>query len=135
MKVSDNAVLFLWATNPLLVDAMEVVSAWKFQYKTNMVWVKTELQKPGSGFYVRGRHELLFICTRGSFTPLNPNISPPIGSIIEAPVREHSRKPESVYGIIEALYPGCNYVELFSRTSRNGWDSWGNQVDTFVDAE
>lgn len=131
MQLADNAVLFLWVTNPLLLDAVAVVEAWGFQYKTNMVWVKTELVKPGSGFYVRGRHELLFICTRGSFTPLNPNIAPPIGSIIESPVREHSRKPETVYDIIEALYPGCNYVELFARTKRAGWDAWGNQVDKF----
>lgn len=132
MKLADNAVLFLWVTNPLLLDAVAVVEAWGFQYKTNMVWVKTELVKPGSGFYVRGRHELLFICTRGSFTPLNPNIAPPIGSIVESPVREHSRKPETVYDIIEALYPGCNYVELFARTKRSGWDAWGNQVDKFA---
>ena len=133
MRVDANAVLFLWATNPLLVDALEVVNAWGFQYKTNMVWVKTELKKPGSGFYVRGRHELLFICTRGNFTPLDQNISPPIGSIIESPVREHSRKPEEVYGIIERLYPGCNYIELFSRSARNGWNAWGNETEKFTD--
>lgn len=135
MKVAKDAVLFLWVTNPLLLDAVAVVEAWGFEYKTNMVWAKTELQKPGGGFYVRGRHELLFICTRGNFTPLDIHIAPPIGSIIEAPVREHSRKPESVYGIIEALYPKCNYVELFARYRRNNWDSWGNQVDSFVEAE
>lgn len=128
LKVADNAVLFLWATNPFLPDALRVVGAWGFQYKTNLVWVKTELQKPGSGFYVRGRHELLFVSTRGSFTPRSENISPPIGSVIEAPVREHSRKPAEVYGIIERLYPSCNYIELFARERRKGWESWGDEL-------
>lgn len=131
LQVADNSVLFLWVTNPLIEDAMQVISAWGFQYKTNLVWVKTELKKPGTGFYVRGRHELLFICTRGSFTPLDPAVSPPIGSVIESPVREHSRKPEASYDIIERLYPGCSYMELFARSRREKWDAFGNEVDKF----
>lgn len=127
LKVDDNAVLFMWATNPTLPDALRVIEAWGFEYKTNMVWVKTELVKPGSGFYVRGRHELLFVCTRGSFLPLE-HVSPPIGSVVESPIREHSRKPEEFYTVIERLYPGCNYIELFARYKRDGWTSWGDQV-------
>ncbi len=128
LQVADNAVLFLWVTNPFLQDAFDVLDAWNFEYKTNMVWVKTDLVKPGSGFYVRGRHELLFIATRGSFTPLDQHISPPIGSVLEAPLQEHSRKPESVYDIIERLYAGCNYVELFARQYRDRWVSYGNEL-------
>lgn len=128
LKVDKNAVLFMWATNPLLEDALRVVNAWGFQYKTNMVWVKTNLVKPGSGFYVRGRHELLFICTKGNFTPLDKDISPPIGSVVEAPLAEHSKKPEIFYEIIERLYPNCNYIELFARNKRTGWDSYGNEL-------
>lgn len=129
LRIEDNAVLFLWVTNPFLQDAFKVIEAWGFEYKTNIAWVKTDLQKPGSGFYVRGRHELLFICTRGSFTPLDKHISPPIGSVIEAPLQEHSRKPDEVYDIIERLYPACNYVELFARRKRDGWDAFGNEVN------
>jgi len=125
IKVADNAVLFLWATNPFLQDAFFVVNAWGFEYKTNMVWVKTDLVKPGSGFYVRGRHELLLICTRGSFTPLDPHIAPPIGSVVSAPVQDHSSKPEEFYTIIERLYPDCNYIELFARQQRDEWEGWG----------
>lgn len=129
VKVADNAVLFLWATNPLLEDALQVIKAWGFEYKTNIVWVKTNLERPGSGFYVRGRHEMLFICTKGSFTPLDKNIAPPIGSVIESPVQEHSKKPEVAYEIIERLYPGCSMIELFARgTARDGWDTWGNEA-------
>ena len=125
IAVADNAVLFLWATNPFLQDAFYVVNSWGFEYKTNMVWVKTDLVKPGSGFYVRGRHELLLICTRGSFTPLDAHISPPIGSVISAAIGSHSSKPDDFYGVIERLYPGCNYLELFARRQRDGWKGWG----------
>lgn len=126
-KFAPNAVLFLWVTNPFVRDAFEVIDAWDFEYKTNMVWVKTELQKPGIGFYVRGRHELLFICTRGSFLP-NQNGREPIGSVIEAPIREHSRKPASVYAIIENMYPEGKYLELFARQKQDGWEAWGDEA-------
>lgn len=125
IAVADNAVLFLWATNPFLQDAFYVINSWGFEYKTNMVWVKTDLVKPGSGFYVRGRHELLLICTRGSFTPLDAHISPPIGSVISASIGNHSSKPDDFYGVIERLYPDCNYLELFARRQRDGWKGWG----------
>jgi N6-adenosine-specific RNA methylase IME4 len=100
IKTARDAVLFIWVTNPFVKKALGVVDAWGFEYKTNIVWIKTDLKKPGVGYYVRGRHELLFICTRGSFTPLDKNISPPIGSVLESPLREHSRKPEEVYEIM-----------------------------------
>jgi len=125
IKFADNAVLFLWVTNPFLVKALEVVRAWGFEYKTNIVWVKTDLKRPGAGHYIRGRHELLYICTRGTMTPL-VDVSPPIGSVIQAPLQEHSRKPDEVYSIIERLYPGCNYVEFFARRPRDGWKQYGD---------
>jgi len=130
LQCADNSVLFLWVTNPFLEDALEVINAWGFEYKTNIVWVKKKLVKPGSGFYVRGHHELLFICTRGSFTPLDKNISPPISSVIEADLQEHSKKPDAVYDIIERLYPKCNYIELFARQKRQGWISWGLEIQS-----
>jgi N6-adenosine-specific RNA methylase IME4 len=129
IQVADHAVLFMWATNPFLAEALECVRRWGFEYKTNIAWVKTDLKKPGVGWYVRGRHELLLIATRGSFTPLDGHLSPPIGSVLEAPVQAHSRKPEDVYTIIERLYPDCNYIELFARRSRTGWESVGDEVD------
>jgi N6-adenosine-specific RNA methylase IME4 len=125
IKIADNAVLFMWVTNPFLVKALEVVEAWGFEYKTNIVWVKTKLVKPGAGHYIRGRHELLYICTRGIMTPL-VDVSPPIGSVLTAPIQEHSRKPDEVYSIIERLYPNCNYLELFARRPRDGWGNYGD---------
>lgn len=139
-KFANNAVLFLWVTNPFLRDAFQVIDAWDFTYKTNMVWVKTGLKRPGSGFFIRGRHELLFICTKGSFVPDQVG-KEPIGSVIGwedtliADVQEHSKKPDEVYGLIERIYPkpGSNpdqvkYLELFARNNRPGWTSWGYEI-------
>lgn len=127
IKIDDRAALFLWVTNPFLAEGLRVAEAWGFEYKTNLVWVKHGLKRPGSGFYVRGRHELLFLSTRGSFTP-PARLSPPIGSVIEAEVGEHSAKPDEQYELIERLYPGCNRLELFARKRREGWRSWGAEV-------
>lgn len=126
-KLADDAVLFLWVTNPMLKKAFIVVESWGFDYKTNMVWIKTDLKRPGSGYYVRGRHEFIFIATRGSFTPRNVHASP-IGSYFEAPLREHSAKPRIMYEWIETLYPDCSYIELFARNNRDGWEAWGNEL-------
>ena len=126
IQIDSNAVLFLWVTNPLLLDAVDVVKAWGFEYKTNFVWTKD--RNSGTGFYIRGAHELLFICTKGSFLPLTSNL--PL-SVISEKAREHSRKPDSVYEIIESMYPECNYFELFARSQREGWDCYGNEIDKF----
>lgn len=124
---AENSVLFLWVTNPFLKDAFTVLDTWGFAYKTNIVWVKQNLKKPGAGFYVRGRHELLFICTKGSFTP-DMSGKEPIGSVLFADVQEHSKKPQEVYSLIENIYPNCKYLELFARNKREGWISWGNEL-------
>lgn len=120
---AEHATLFLWSTNPFLEDALEVVQEWGFEYKTNIVWVKRHLTRPGSGFYVRGRHELLFICTKGNHVP-DQRGKEPIGSVLEADVEEHSQKPEAVYQIIESLYPNAKRLELFARRERPGWTPW-----------
>jgi N6-adenosine-specific RNA methylase IME4 len=127
-RVAPNAVLFLWTTAPFLRDAFAVIDAWDFTYKTNIVWVKTDLQKPGNGWYTRIHHEHLLVATRGSMTPL-VNPSPPLSSVISAAVQEHSRKPDSVHTMLETLYPGCSYLELFARRSRPGWATFGNEID------
>jgi len=123
IPTSENAVLFLWATNPLLEDALEVMKAWGFEYKTNVVWIK---DKFGTGFYVRGQHELLLIGTKGDAHP--PNESNRFSSVVNAEVKEHSEKPEEIYRLIEAMYPDKTYLELFARKQRPKWKSWGNEV-------
>ena len=121
--VADQAVLYLWATSAHLPDALRVMAAWGFEYKANVVWVKDSI---GTGWWVRNRHELLLIGSRGEMpTPL------PAGrpdSVIEAPRGEHSEKPVAAYEMIEHAYPGCAYLELFARSKRDGWDSWGYEA-------
>ncbi len=120
LNISD-AILFLWATNPKLKVAFEVLEAWGFTYVTNMVWVK---EKWGTGYYLRGQHEFLLIAKKGKIPPPVEEVRP--SSVLHAPVREHSRKPDEVYDIIETLYPNRRYLELFSRNEREGWEMWGN---------
>lgn len=124
-RIADNAVLFLWVTNPLLVDGLAVLSAWGFDYKTNFVWVKDRDCYGRLGFYNYGRHELLLVGVRGSYLPADGSL---VSSLIEAQKREHSRKPDDVYSIIEAMYPNGSKLELFARTQREGWVAWGNEV-------
>jgi len=118
-----DAVLFLWATSPKLAEAMQVVCAWGFTYRTSMVWVKDKI---GMGYYVRQQHELLLIATKGSLpTPIAVNRP---SSVITAPRLGHSEKPSEVYALIEAMYPEFKKRELFIRGEpRQGWLGWGNE--------
>jgi N6-adenosine-specific RNA methylase IME4 len=118
-----DCVLFMWATSPKLPEAMQVLNAWGFTYKTCMVWVKDKI---GMGYYARQKHELLLIATQGNLPTPDPSNRP--ASVIEAPRGEHSRKPEVVYELLEKMYPNLNKIELFSRTPRAGWKAWGNQA-------
>jgi len=120
---TEAAVLFLWTTAPHLRESFEVLAAWGFEYKTNVVWVK---HAQGLGFFVRGQHELLLIATRGDIPCPLPANRPP--SVITAPRREHSRKPDEAYKLIERMYPEFPKIELFARNAREGWAAWGNQA-------
>jgi N6-adenosine-specific RNA methylase IME4 len=120
---TEDAILFLWTTAPHLQQAFHVIEAWGFRYATNVVWVKDQI---GLGFYVRNQHELLLIATHGFMRAPPPAQRPP--SVITAPRREHSRKPDEAYEIIERMYPGLPKIELFARARRPGWDCWGNQA-------
>lgn len=121
--VLENAVLFMWATATKIDEALAVIEAWGFEYKTSMVWVKDKI---GMGYYVRNQHELLLIAKRGEIPVPEPDCRP--SSVVEAPRLEHSRKPDEFYELIETMYPGRVYGEMFARRRRAGWGSWGNQV-------
>lgn len=120
---ADDAILFIWATSPKLLEALRVIKEWGFEYRTCMVWVKDKI---GMGYYARQRHELLLIAKKGNVPVAIPENRP--DSVIEAPRTDHSSKPEVVYSIIERMYPEYNRIELFSRTEHAGWDTWGNQA-------
>lgn len=127
MPVSElatpHAVLFLWATSPKLEEALSVVKAWGFTYRTNMVWDKEQI---GMGYYARQQHELLLIATRGDLPVPEPSNRP--ASVLRSSRTQHSRKPDGYYTIIEAMYPEYRRIELFSRNRRDGWAAWGNQA-------
>jgi N6-adenosine-specific RNA methylase IME4 len=120
---TDDAVLFLWATSSKLAECMTVIEAWGFSYRTCLVWVKDKI---GMGYYCRQQHELLLIATRGQ--PPTPPESARPASILSAPRREHSRKPDEAYALIERMYPELARIELFARGTRPGWAAWGNQA-------
>jgi N6-adenosine-specific RNA methylase IME4 len=121
---ADNAVLFLWAVNCLLPEALEVIDTWGFTYKTNLVWFKPSI---GLGRWTRNRHELLLFATRGRIELPNPDQVP--DSVIEAGRGRHSQKPGCVYELIERAYPHLSKLELFARgTPRPGWHAWGNET-------
>jgi N6-adenosine-specific RNA methylase IME4 len=123
VPAADDAVLFLWATVPMLPQAIEVMQAWGFTYKSGLVWIKPHI---GLGFWTRNRVEHLLIGTRGNVPAPAPGTQP--SQVIEAPRVRHSEKPEAVAAIIEQLFPNTPKIELFARRVRVGWDVWGNEV-------
>jgi N6-adenosine-specific RNA methylase IME4 len=117
---AKDCVLLLWATVPMLPDALKVMAAWGFAYKSGFVWVKDKI---GLGFWNRNQHELLLLGTGGSIPAPPPSLRR--SSVIEAPRRRHSQKPEAAYELIEGHFPPLPKVELFARAPRDGWDGWG----------
>jgi N6-adenosine-specific RNA methylase IME4 len=126
----DDSVLFLWTTVPVLQKAFEVLRAWGFEYQSGLVWDK---EAPGLGYWVRGQHEFLLLATKGK-PPLPATENVP-ASVIRERRREHSRKPEAAYTIIERMFPDLPKLELFARQQRPGWDVWGNETGKFGENE
>ncbi len=128
----DHAHLYLWVPNALLPDGLEVLRAWGFTYKTNIVWHKVRKDGGpdgrGVGFYFRNTTEILLFGIRGSMRTLAPGRSQV--NIIKSMKQEHSRKPDEQYRIIQDCSPGP-YLELFARGKRDGWVLWGNQAEDY----
>lgn len=128
---ADRAHLYLWVPNALLPEGLEVLRAWGFQYKSNLVWHK--IRKDGGsdgrgvGFYFRNVTELLLFGVRGKKVRTLPPARRQV-NVIQTRKREHSRKPDEQYDLIEACSPGP-YLEMFARGTRPGWTVWGNQAD------
>lgn len=123
--------LYLWVPNALLPAGLELLAAWGFEYKTNIVWEKVrhdgQPDGRGVGFYFRNVTELLLFGIRGTD---NRTLAPGRSQVnlLRSMKREHSRKPDEIIPIIEACSPGP-YLELFARGTRPGWAMWGNQAD------
>jgi N6-adenosine-specific RNA methylase IME4/ParB-like chromosome segregation protein Spo0J len=124
IPAADDCVLFLWATVPMLYDALQIMDAWDFTYKSNLVWVKNKI---ATGYWSRNQHEHLLIGVRGDNVPAPaPGDQPP--SVIEAPVGKHSEKPAVFREQIEKMFPSLPKIELFARAKADGWDVWGNEA-------
>ena len=127
---AERAHLYLWVPNALLAEGMACLRAWGFTYKTNLVWYKTRRDGGpdgrGVGFYFRNVTELVLFGVRGKD---NRTLAPGRRQVnlIAEPKREHSRKPDALYEVIETCSPGP-YLELFARHPREGWQQWGNQL-------
>jgi N6-adenosine-specific RNA methylase IME4 len=131
VPAAPDCVLYLWATVPLLPAMFEVMRIWGFRYSSNIVWVKTTLSgeklKFGTGFETRNAHEHLLVGKRGDVPSAVPGEQFP--SVIVAPRRDHSVKPEIIAQKIERLYPNVPKLEMFARRHRDEWDVWGNETD------
>jgi N6-adenosine-specific RNA methylase IME4 len=124
--------LYLWVPNALLPWGLRVMDAWGFSYKANIVWYKVRKDGGpdgrGVGFYFRNVTELLLFGTRGKMRTLQPGRTQV--NIIATRKREHSRKPSTVYGLIERCSPGPR-LELFARERVKDWNQWGIELDSY----
>ena len=133
---AEDAVLLLWAVNPMVPHALEVMAAWGFTYKTiGFVWAKTTSRTDmswapkyhmGLGYWTRANVEIVLLGVRGKPKRTGKGVR----QLIVAPNREHSRKPDEFYERAERLCDGP-YLELFSRQSRPGWSAFGNEAGKF----
>ena len=125
---AKDCVLLLWATSPMLPQALEVMAAWGFTYRSSLVWDKV---RPGTGYWFMNQHELLLLGTRGKI----PAPSKPLPSVITAKKGRHSVKPIEVYELLELYFPSLPKLELNARRARPGWDSWGFEAPIAEAAE
>lgn len=133
MPVADiaakDAILWLWATNPMLPQAFAVMASWGFTFKTAGHWAKQTVhgkQAFGTGYILRCAGEPFLIGTRG-----NPKTARNVRSVVLGPIRQHSRKPDEAFSAAERLMPNANRLEMFSRQPRDGWTTWGDEAEKF----
>ena len=127
--VGANSWLFLWATAPMLPHALEAMAAGGFVYRTRLAWRKlTAAGKPrlGTGYVVRTLHEDVLVGAIGS-----PTYMRALPSLFDGVAREHSRKPDEFFGLVEAFAPSARRLDLFSRETRPGWTGWGIEASKF----
>lgn len=131
--VADPSHLYLWVPNALLPEGLAVMKAWGFNYKSNIVWHKVRKDGGsdgrGVGFYFRNVTELLLFGVRGkNARTLQPGRTQV--NLLATRKREHSRKPDEMYDLIESCSPGP-FLEMFARGTQPGWSAWGNQADEY----
>lgn len=133
-SLARNAVMFFWRVSSMQPEALQVIAAWGFKVKSELVWLKTSSSGKlafGMGHYVRASHETCLICVRGSALPAVRNVR----SVFEAPRGVHSAKPDAFYRIVSEMYPQSRKVEMFARTVRSGFEQYGDQLGLLGSAE
>ena len=129
--LEPDSVVLMWVTDPMLEKGMELLNHWGLKFKTvGFYWTKLNADGSpftGMGYWTRANPEQCWLATKGSPSRVHKDVR----RWISSPRREHSRKPDEIYERIERLVPGP-YLEMFARTERPGWTSWGNQVTKFA---
>jgi N6-adenosine-specific RNA methylase IME4 len=125
VPAAKDCLLFLWATAPMLPQALNVIKAWGFDYKTHCIWVKDHI---GTGYWYRNLHELLLLATRGQVPA--PPADQRLPSVFHEPSGRHSEKPACFAELIATWFPHLPKLEMFARQKRAGWDCWGNEVES-----
>jgi N6-adenosine-specific RNA methylase IME4/ParB-like chromosome segregation protein Spo0J len=123
VPAADDCVMFMWATVPMLPEALDLLDSWGFEYKSHIAWIK---DRQGTGYWTRNKHELLLIGTKGRVPAPAMGTQPP--SVIELPITKHSEKPAFFADMIASLYPTTPKLEMFARMGRVGWDVIGNEA-------
>lgn len=131
---ADDCVLFIWATYPLMQEALDVIKSWGFQYKTlafNWIKLSTTGNKLsfGLGRFTRGNSEPLLLATRGKISAVCHNIN----EVVMSPNIKHSKKPDKIRDLIVKLMGDLPRVELFARNKTKGWDCWGNEIESDIE--
>lgn len=126
---AEDCVLALWATVPMLTQALEVMETWGFDYRSHCVWLKNRMS---TGYWFRNTHELLLIGVKGNVPAPAPGTQ--FESAWDADVGEHSEKPELAYEMLEAYFPNLPRIELNARKKRDGWDVWGAEAPVDLEA-
>lgn len=132
LTAADGCVLFMWATFPNLPEALSLITAWGFEYKTvAFTWIKTRGKDwySGLGFYTNSNAEICLLARRGKFRRASKNVK----QLVVAELRRHSEKPAEVRDRIVSLCGDVPRIELFARTKTPGWDIWGNELPNNVE--
>lgn len=130
---AEQSHLYMWCPNALLLEGLQIMQAWGFTYKTNLVWYK--IRKDGGpdgrgvGFYFRNVTELVLFGIKGKLRTFKPGRTQV--NVISTRKEEHSKKPDVLYDIIEQCSPGP-YLELFARFQRPGWQQWGDEIESYA---
>ena len=132
--VDNNSALFMWATYPMLERALHLIEAWGFIYKTvAFTWVKQNKSglgwRFGTGYWTRANAEICLLATKGK----PHRVSASVPQLVITPAMNHSRKPDEVRGRIVELMGDLTRIELFARQKVEGWDCWGNEVESDIE--